>query len=225
MPNEKPKAIIFDIIETVFALDAVRPALAELGLQPGDLDTWFAFGLRDAFTLNATRTIKPFPEILKGALAQLLAKRGLNPPKEAQENVFEAVRNMPAHEDAAEALAILKDAGLPLYALSNGARASTKSLLDQAGLTEFFTDILSVETIDHFKPSKPVYDHGVSATGEAAGSVMMVATHAWDCHGAKAAGMQAAFVARGQVYPDVMLSPDLTGEELTNVARAIAALE
>lgn len=225
MPIERPKAIIFDIIETIFALDAVRPALVDLGLRPEDLDTWFAFGLRDAFTLNATGEIKPFPDILKGALAQLLAKRGLNPPEKDREQVFEAVRNMPPHDDAAEALTILKEAGLPLYALSNGARASTKSLLDQAGLTDHFTEILSVESIGEFKPKKPVYDHGVAATGEAAGDVMLIATHAWDCHGAKAAGLKAAFVSRGQVYPDVMLAPDLTGAELVDVAEAIAGLK
>ncbi|MEN3792303.1 haloacid dehalogenase type II [Fulvimarina sp. MAC3] len=225
MAIEKPKAIIFDIIETVFALDSVRPSLVALGLQPGDLDTWFAFGLRDAFTLNATQSISPFPEILKSALTQLLAKRGLDPAEEDRRRVFEAMRSMPPHKDAAEALGLLKEDGVPLYALSNGARASTKSLLEQVGLTDFFTDILSVETIAQFKPSKPVYDHGVAATGLAADQVMLIATHAWDCHGAKAAGLKAAFVARGQAYPDVMLAPDLTGNELVDVARAITALE
>ncbi|EAU41065.1 probable Haloacid dehalogenase, type II [Fulvimarina pelagi HTCC2506] len=224
MANQRPKAIIFDIIETIFALETVRPELVRLGLQASDLETWFAFGLRDAFTLNATRAVKPFPEILKGALAQLLAKRELDPPVEDRERVFEAMRNMSAHDDAAEALAILRDANLPVYALSNGARASTQSLLDNAGLTHFFTDLLSVESIDQFKPSKPVYDHGVAATGQRAADVMLVATHAWDCHGAKMAGMQAAFVARGQVYPDVMVAPDLTGVELLDVAHSIVNL-
>ncbi|MDY8110103.1 haloacid dehalogenase type II [Fulvimarina sp. 2208YS6-2-32] len=224
MTIDKPKAIIFDMIETVFALAPVRGDLMRLGLASGDLETWFAFGLRDAFTLDATGSIAPFPDILKGALAQLLAIRGLPSPEMETRAVFETMKALPAHADARAALELLAKTGIPLYALSNGARASTANLLDKAGLGDFFARILSVETVGRFKPNRTVYEHGIASTGEAAADVMMIATHAWDTHGAKAAGMRAAFVARGQAYPAAMLPPDLTGAELTDVARLIADL-
>ena len=51
------------------------------------------------------------------------------------------------------------------------------------------------------------------------------AHHAWDTHGAKRAGMGAAYVARGgQPFPDVMEPPDLIGATLVEVAEALAAL-
>jgi len=57
------------------------------------------------------------------------------------------------------------------------------------------------------------------------GELVLVATHAWDTHGAKAAGLMAGFVARGQPYPDQMIAPDFWGEALIDVAQAIVTAE
>ncbi|RFC62058.1 haloacid dehalogenase type II [Fulvimarina endophytica] len=222
MTITRPKAVIFDIIETVFALEALRDDFEALSLARSDLETWFAFGLRDAFALDATGSIQPFPKILSGALDELLAVRGLETSQEAHDTMFETMRALPAHADAHEAFTVLRQAGIPLYALSNGARESTENLLKKAGLTHHFEDILSVETVGRFKPARPVYEHAVSVCGVRAEEAMLVATHAWDVHGAKSAGLSGAFVARGQAYPKTMLAPDLVGDELLDVAKAIA---
>ncbi len=51
--------------------------------------------------------------------------------------------------------------------------------------------------------------------------VALVAAHAWDTHGAKAAGLLTAFVSRGIPYPAVMIPPDIEGQELIDVAREL----
>ena len=76
------KVVVFDIIETVFSLEPVRHGLASAGFDPLDLETWFAFGLRDAFALNATGDFVPFKEVLDEALEQLAAIRGLSPGRD-----------------------------------------------------------------------------------------------------------------------------------------------
>ena len=50
----------------------------------------------------------------------------------------------------------------------------------------------------------------------------LVATHAWDVHGAKRAGLMTGFVARGQVFPSTMALPDVVGESLAEVATKLA---
>lgn len=53
--------------------------------------------------------------------------------------------------------------------------------------------------------------------------VMLVAVHPWDVNGAKAAGLQAAFVARnGEPYPAFLKQPDLTIDSLTHLAEQLA---
>ena len=51
----------------------------------------------------------------------------------------------------------------------------------------------------------------------------LVATHAWDVHGAKCAGLFTGFVARGQSFPATMAAPDIVGQSLAEVANRIAA--
>lgn len=54
--------------------------------------------------------------------------------------------------------------------------------------------------------------------------VMLVAMHPWDINGAKAAGLQAAFVARnGEQYPSFYEQPDLTVASLTELAQRLKA--
>ena len=50
-----------------------------------------------------------------------------------------------------------------------------------------------------------------------------MATHAWDVHGAKCAGLLTGFVARGQSFPATMAAPDILGQSLAEVASRIAA--
>ena len=54
--------------------------------------------------------------------------------------------------------------------------------------------------------------------------VMLVAVHPWDCNGAKAAGLKAAFIARkGQQYPEFFLAPDYTASSLEDLAHQLRA--
>jgi len=54
--------------------------------------------------------------------------------------------------------------------------------------------------------------------------VMLVAVHPWDCNGAKAAGLKAAFIARkGENYPDFFTAPDYSAKCLEDLAQQLRA--
>ena len=57
--------------------------------------------------------------------------------------------------------------------------------------------------------------------GVAPKDALMVAAHAWDCHGAKAVGMRTAFVARGHPVPASMAKPDIIVDDLADLPAAI----
>jgi 2-haloacid dehalogenase len=51
---------------------------------------------------------------------------------------------------------------------------------------------------------------------------MLVAVHPWDIHGAKRAGLRAAWVNRQQVpYPEMLEAPDLTCSGFGELAGAL----
>jgi 2-haloacid dehalogenase len=223
MPS-RPKVVAFDIIETTFSLELVRGRLVGLGLPASALELWFATGLRDAFALGCSGGFAPFKSVLEGALDGVLFLHGLDACAEAKQHVLAGMRELSPQPDAREAFETLKDAGIRIIALSNGAAASTQALLEGAGLDGFVERIVSVDDVRRSKPRPEVYLHAAGEAGVAPGEVALVATHAWDVHGAKSAGLMGAFVARGQPYPAVMTPPDVTGETLGDVARALAAL-
>jgi 2-haloacid dehalogenase len=105
--------------------------------------------------------------------------------------------------------------------LSNGAAAASEKLLEKADLINFIERVISVEDIRVFKPRREIYLHAAQVAGVAPSEMALVATHAWDVHGAKRAGLMAGFVARGQQYPATMQPPDVMGASLSGVAQAI----
>ncbi len=113
---------------------------------------------------------------------------------------------------------------MPVIALSNGSRAATEALFAGAGLRGHVAQILSVEDIGLFKPCRDIYLHAASAAGLPPARLMMVATHAWDLHGAKSAGLATGFIARGQTYPDTMAAPDVIGADLADLIGTVIAL-
>ena len=54
--------------------------------------------------------------------------------------------------------------------------------------------------------------------------VVLVAVHPWDCNGAKAAGLKAAFIARkGEHYPEFFAAPDYSARCLEDLAQQLRA--
>jgi len=223
MPT-RPNVVAFDIIETTFSLEPLRDRLSALGLPGGSLETWFAVGLRDAFALAAAGDFAPFRSVLEGALGQVLAEHQVQISGEQRSGVLDMMSRLPPHPDAATAFQTLARAGVRIMALSNGAATATETLLDRAGLAGFVEWIVSVDDVGFSKPRPEVYRHAVRTAGVAAEEMTLVATHSWDVHGAKAAGLKAAYVRRGRPFPQTMRAPDLEGEELADVARRLVSV-
>ena len=222
--NRRPRVVAFDVIGTLFPLVPLRPALVALGLQPSALEAWFAAGLRDAFALAAAGDFAPFPKVLRAALDQVLAEQGLSPPATARARVLAQMGRLPPRADARPAFELLARAGLRIMALSNGARASTWSLLDAARLDAFVEGVVSVEDVRAFKPLAEVYAHAARAADARARHMALVAVHPWDVNGAKAAGWTTAYVTAERPFPPVMRRPDVVAPTLVAAARALVAI-
>lgn len=221
---KRPKVVAFDIIGTIFPLDPLRPLLAALGLPADGLESWFAHGLRDAFALSAAGDFAPFTTVLDGALDQVLADHHLSARPESKAAVLDEMRRLVPRPDARDAFETIRQAGLRIIAVSNGAGSATRSLLERSELDRFVEHIVSVDDIRVFKPRHEVYDRVVQLAGVDAASVALVAVHGWDINGAKAAGLTTAFLSAQGPFPAVMREPDLEAPSLAEVARALIAL-
>lgn len=220
----RPQAVAFDIVGTLFPLAPLRAGVVALGLPPAALEGWFAAGLRDAFALCVTGDFQPFTAVLQQALATVLAEQGLPAPEPAIAGLVGELTKLPPRDGAGEAIAALREADVPVYALTNGSAASTRTMLERAGLLDAIERIVSVEEVRLAKPRREVYRHAAEVAGVAPGALALIATHSWDVHGAKAAGLVAGYCSAERPFAPTLRAPDVEAATLPEVACALLAL-
>ncbi|MFM9815927.1 HAD hydrolase-like protein, partial [Streptomyces scabiei] len=92
-------------------------------------------------------------------------------------------------------LQALKDSGYKLVSLTNSSNNGVKAQFESAGLTDYFEARYSIEDIKIYKPDLRAYEWALKQLNVKAEDALMVAAHGWDVAGAKAAGLQTAFIA------------------------------
>ncbi len=220
----RPAAAVFEVFETIFPLETLRPRLASLGLDR-DHELFFTRILRDALALDASGTFRPFREIASGALEVLAAQRGLSPDRAAIEAVLDGFRTLDPHPDVRPAMERLRGAGIAVATLSNGGVEATHPLLERAGLLPLVSRVMGSDEIRHYEPARDVYRHASSALGLPPGRVAMISVHAWGLEGARRAGLVTAWASRLEKrHHPAMEPPDVSGPDLVAVAEALLAL-
>jgi 2-haloacid dehalogenase len=219
MTDRSVQVVAFDVNETLFSLGRLGPAFSAAGLDPAAVPLWFARLLRDGFALTALGQYRPFSDVAADTL------RGLDPGRvdaAAVQAVLEAFRELDAHPDVEPALRLLHNAGVPSVTLTNGSGELVGSLLARAGLTSLVVRSLSVDEVRRWKPAPEPYRWAAAELGVDPSQLALVASHPWDCAGARAAGLVSGWVNRTRAdWPAVFEPPDVIGDDLSVVAAGI----
>ncbi len=223
--KQKPKAFAFDVIGTLFAIDSLEEKLKAAGLPDGSLKIWFPRVLRDAFALEVAGQYKTFAEVASGALEVLLRENKIEPDKGWIDDVINAFAKLPSHPDVQPAFRMLREAGLPIFALTNGSVETTKKLFANSGLEDQVEQFISIDAVKHWKPAAAVYLHAAKIARVKPEELALVAAHDWDINGAGRAGLTTGYVAREQpICSPAMKQADVAGQSLTEVVLGLLAL-
>jgi 2-haloacid dehalogenase len=220
-----PEAVLLDVNETLTDLHALAPRLASVGAPPGLLDVWFAGTLRDGFALTAAGAYATFAEVATGVLTGLLAELegGPDDPAAAAEHVLAGLSELPLHPDVAPGIAALREAGLRVAALTNGAEPTARTVLERGGAMDGIEVILSIDDVRRWKPACETYRYGGERLGVPVDRLVLVAVHPWDVDGAQRAGLAGAWInRRGGPYPGALLAPEYEAASLTELADRLA---
>ncbi|WP_346837817.1 haloacid dehalogenase type II [Microbulbifer sp. SAOS-129_SWC] len=210
------RVIFFDVIETLFSLKPMERAFDELKLPANTGKLFFAQLLRDAFALSATGVFKPFPELARATL-EVVLQNAQGQAEEGQiKQILGTFAELPAHPDVQPALSRVKDdPATQAVLLTNGSQANTEALVRQAGIGELVNAIISIESLDVWKPRADVYQGAARKMNVAPEQATLIAAHAWDTHGAMRAGLQAVWVRRqDRVYHGLMDAPAAQADDL-----------
>ena len=217
----RPSAVVFDVIGTLFSLESQRDLLIACGLPGHALETWFAASLRDLFALGVTGRTAPMIAVLQDNLEQLLSAHHLRKQGRRVDAVLAGMKRLEPDPEARPTLELLRSLDLPCAALSNGSQQATEALLSRAGLGRFFAAVLSIDAVGLPKPRAEVYQSMAGRLHLDPRTVLMVAAHPWDLHGARAAGLMTGYLSRTLPWPGSLDAPDFAKPGLMDIARLL----
>ncbi len=219
-----PAVCLFDLNGTLLDLSVLDPHFARAFGDPSVRPLWFRQTLELALTQTALGTYHSFDRLADAALDMIAVRRGVSLSAADKKPILTGMSALPAYPDVPEALALLRNAGCRLAALTNSAQPIADAQVTHAQLMPYFETVFSADTVRQLKPGPRPYLYAAEALAVPPTDICLFAAHSWDIAGALSAGLHAAFVQR----PDQALSPlgpqpDVVGTDLLDAARQIAA--
>jgi len=219
-----PKVIIFDVNETLLDLKPLRTSVGTvLKGQEDLLPLWFSTMLHYSLVKTLVGDYHDFGEIGTAALMMVAQQQGLDlEHSTAQQAIVGSITNLPPHPDVKEGLAALSQSGFRLISLTNSLNKGVATQFQNAGLTDYFERRFSMEDVRTYKPDPRLYRWALKEIGVQPEEALMVAAHTWDLAGAKAVGLQTAFIQRPgtTLYPNTT-PPDSVVADLNQLAQQL----
>lgn len=223
--KQKIKVVMFDQYGTVVDMqqgltEIVAPFLTAKGWSgdPGSFVTWwrrthFENSMIDAL-LHKAHT--PYREIGHAAVAYTMDRAGITYTEDEVRYLVGCIERLEPFPDVPEALARLRTK-YQIAVLSNG----DPDMLETAKRYHKipFDRVISVAEAGSFKPHVVTYTKAAEIMGVRLDQVLFVANHAFDCIGAKAAGMHTAFIdRRRRPFGRTPYQPDLRVGDMAALA-------
>jgi 2-haloacid dehalogenase len=116
----------------------------------------------------------------------------------------------------------LKGRGLKLAILSNGNPEMLEAAVQAAGMSDLFTQVLSVHAVEKFKTAPEAYQLGPDTLGVSAKDTLFVSSNCWDVCGAAWFGYRTFWVNRSNApLEELGITPHAQGRTLDDLARYV----
>ncbi len=198
------QVIVFDAYGTLFDVASpVAKQAAVLGDKTVALSNlWRAKQLEYTWIRSLVGAHADFWHVSRDALDFALEALQISEQGLADELMSGLLALEPFH-DAVEAVKALRSRSKRLAILSNGSPSMLDSMLRRVGWERTFEQVLSVEEVGIYKPSRRVYRLVMQKFGiQDAPSVCFVSGNGWDAHSAAQFGFQAVRIKRSAVPDD-----------------------
>jgi 2-haloacid dehalogenase len=223
--KKKITVCMFDQYGTVVDMQAglmavATPFLHKKGWKgnPNSFVTWwrrthFENSMIDAL-LHKVHT--PYREIGHRSVDLVLERAGIEHTDEEVRYLVSEIEKLKCFPEVPEALKRLQTK-YKLIVLSNGDPDMLETAKKYHGIP--FDKVISVAEANSFKPHVATYTKAAEIAGAKMDEVLFVANHAFDCVGAKSAGMHAAFIdRRRRPFGTGPNQPDIIVKSMTELA-------
>ena len=219
---------MFDQYGTVVDMQGGLTAIATPFLKakgwsgdPNSFVTWWRRTHFENSMIDALlhREHTPYREIGHRAVAHVMDRAGIGYTKQEVRYLVGEIEKLKPFPEVPSALDKLR-AKYKLVVLSNG----DPDMLETAKLYHgiAFDRVISVAEASSFKPHVATYTKAAELLGLKMDQILFVANHAFDCIGAKSAGMRTAFIdRRRRPFGETPHQPDILVPNMTELAAAI----
>lgn len=196
------KAVVFDAYGTLYDIQSVAAVTEGAFPGYGEIVTqiWRVKQLEYTWLRSLMGRYEDFSKITRDSLAYTLRCLGLNDDPAAFARIMDKYLHLDLYPDAAATLAAMKHCKLAI--LSNGSTDMLTALVRNSGLDHVLDDTISIDTKRIFKPSPEAYRLIEDRLGMKPTEVLFVSSNPWDACGAKAFGLNVAWIER--VTPEAM---------------------
>ena len=216
---------MFDQYGTVVDMQGGLVAFATQFLQakgwtgsPNSFVTWWRRTHFENSMIDALlgRDHTSYRAIGEAAVAHVMDRAGITYTDEDVRSLVAAIERLLPFPEVPPALDRLRSR-YRLVVLSNGDPDMLETARQYHRIA--FDQVISVAAAGAFKPHHATYAKAAALAGVAPGNVLFVANHAFDCIGAKAAGMRTAFIdRRSRPFGKTHYAPDLIVRTMTHLA-------
>jgi len=192
--------LAFDVYGTLIDTRAIENQLQVFCADKAALfsETWRNKQLEYSFRRGLMGQYRDFSVCTRDALVYTGLKLGVALSNAQQEKLMQDYLFLPAFDDVTACLETLKNNGYNLYALSNGSKSTVEQLLNHANIRQYFSQLISVEEINTFKPDPRVYQHFLDVTAATGEGNWLISANPFDVIGAITAGVKGLWLQRDE---------------------------
>jgi 2-haloacid dehalogenase len=196
------KAVVFDAYGTLYDIQSVAAVTEQAFPGYGEIVTqvWRIKQLEYTWMRSLMRRYEDFSVVTRESLIYTLRILGLQHDSGVLERIMEKYLHLDLYPDAEAALAQMR--GYKLAILSNGSPAMLNALVRHSGLDRVLDATISIDSRKIFKPAPDAYSLIEADLGVSPAEVLFVSSNPWDACGAKAFGLNVAWIER--VTPEAM---------------------
>lgn len=215
------KAIVFDAYGTLFDVHSVVQKADEFFPGKGKMISkiWRQKQLEYTWLRSLMGRYQNFWYVSDDALSYSLRKLGLGDTLNIRTQILEEYLSLQPFAEVEETLHSLKNISLTI--LSNGNPEMLLAVVENAGLTGFFAEIISVDQLKIYKPVMDVYQLAIDKLGVDKEEILFVTSNPWDASGAKSFGFHVCWVNRhNEPFDELNVQPDVVVsnlKELVNI--------
>ena len=196
------KAVVFDAYGTLYDVQSVATVTEQAFPGYGEIITqiWRIKQLEYSWLRSLMHRYEDFSVITRESLTYTLRLLGLKYDDGVFDRILEKYLHLDLYPDASSSLAALR--GRKLAILSNGSTDMLNALVNNSGLDRVLDATISIDSKRIFKPSPAAYTLIEEKLGVKPTEVLFVSSNPWDAVGAKAFGLNVAWIER--VTPEAM---------------------